>query len=329
MGCDRRPLGERRTLSLGLSVATAGAIASSLASDVWILVLSLFVAGVGCASVMVASGRLVAGWFPPQQRGVAMGIRQSAPPVGIAAAAAVVPNLADSIGIGGALIFAAVALGAALVLAMVVVREPTVLVSDDDSERVRRSPYRDPRHRLLRVHLTAALLIVPQVTIWTFLLVWLVAVHHWSVAAASIAVAAVQLAGAAGRILAGRWSDVRGTRMRPLRLIAFAAAVAMGVLAVSGESPVSIVLIFVASIVVVADNGIAFTAVAELAGPWWSGRAMGAQNTGQNAVGAAVPPVGGALIATGGYSLAFAVAGVIALLAVPLVPTRGEQDPRV
>jgi sugar phosphate permease len=35
------------------------------------------------ASSNSASGRLVVGWFPPERRGLAMGIRQTAQPLGV------------------------------------------------------------------------------------------------------------------------------------------------------------------------------------------------------------------------------------------------------
>jgi MFS family permease len=70
----------------------------------------------------------------------------------------------------------------------------------------------------------------------------------------------------------------------------------------------------------VADNGLAFTAVAEIAGAHWSGRALGWQNTGQNLAAAAVPPLIGALIGLVGYSAGFALMALAPLIAVPLIP---------
>jgi MFS family permease len=70
----------------------------------------------------------------------------------------------------------------------------------------------------------------------------------------------------------------------------------------------------------VADNGLAFTAVAEIGGPFWGGRAMGAQNTAQFLAAAAVPPVVGVLIGAAGYPIAFAVTAFWPALAVPLMP---------
>ncbi len=51
-----------------------------------------------------------------------------------------------------------------------------------------------------------------------------------------------------------------------------------------------------ATVLTVADNGLAFTAVAERAGPFWSGRALGIQNTAQFLAASAVPPLAGLAI---------------------------------
>ena len=61
----------------------------------------------------------------------------------------------------------------------------------------------------------------------------------------------------------------------------------------------AVVLLVVASTVTVADNGLAFTSVAERAGSYWSGRALGVQNTAQYLTAAAVAPVAGLAITMG------------------------------
>ncbi|RAA91580.1 MFS transporter, partial [Burkholderia multivorans] len=80
-----------------------------------------------------------------------------------------------------------------------------------------------------------------------------------------------------------------------------------------------------ASTVSVADNGLAFASVAEAAGPRWSGKALGAQNTGQFAVSALVGPGLGALITVLGYPLSFAIVAVFPLIGAGLVP-KGDID---
>ncbi len=85
-----------------------------------------------------------------------------------------------------------------------------------------------------------------------------------------------QILGALGRIAAGRWSDRLGLRLRPIRTIALAAAASMFLLALTDalHSPLSIAVMVAASVITVSDNGLAFTAIAEITGPFWSGRAL-------------------------------------------------------
>jgi hypothetical protein len=101
----------------------------------------------------------------------------------------------------------------------------------------------------------------------------------------------------------------------------------MGLLALTDQlrSPVSIAVMVAASVITVSDNGLAFTAIAEIAGPFWSGRALGTQNTSQLLTAGVVPPVFGALIAAAGFPLAFAVCALFPLVALPLVPV--DADP--
>jgi MFS family permease len=79
------------------------------------------------------------------------------------------------------------------------------------------------------------------------------------------------------------------------------------------------------AVVTVADNGLAYIAVAEFAGQSWSGRALGVQNTVQNIAAVATGPVLAAVIGESRYALAFLVTAVFPLLAIPLVPVRAEQ----
>ncbi len=143
-------------------------------------------------------------------------------------------------------------------------------------------------------------------------------------------VTVAQVLGAGGRIAAGRWSDalvkrsgdVLNARLRPIRIIAFAAAASMALLALTDwiNSPLSIALVIVASVVTVSDNGLAFTAIAEIAGPFWSGRALGTQNTSQLLTAGVAPPLIGGLIGIAGYPVAFAVCALLPLMAIPAVP---------
>ena len=105
-------------------------------------------------------------------------------------------------------------------------------------------------------------------------------------------------------------------------IIAAAAVASMTLLALTDwlGSPLSIALMVVASVITVSDNGLAFTAIAEYAGPFWSGRALGTQNTSQLFAQGIAPPLFGGLIGIAGYPVAFAVCAVFPLVAIPAVP---------
>jgi len=75
----------------------------------------------------------------------------------------------------------------------------------------------------------------------------------------------------------------------------------------------------------VSTNGLAFTAVAEYAGSAWAGRALGVQNTGQNALAAATPPVLALTIGWAGFAPSFAVVAAFPLVAALFVPVRAER----
>jgi MFS family permease len=86
----------------------------------------------------------------------------------------------------------------------------------------------------------------------------------------------IQIAGAVGRIGSGVWSDRVGSRLRPMRQLAVGAALVLLTFALGDAvAPwLAIAALVVGGVVTVADNGLAFTAVAEIAGPMWSGRAL-------------------------------------------------------
>jgi MFS family permease len=317
--------GERVILVSGLGVAVAGALASILAAtggDYVLLALAFALCGIGAASTSATSGRIVIGWFPPERRGLAMGLRQMALPLGTGIGALVVPPLSAAGELWPAIVVSgAVVVVATAASALFIVNPPRPMRAVDAEGRPA-NPYRGDA-TLVRIHLVSALLVVPQYALATFGLVWLIADQRWDAVAAGVVVAASQLLGAGGRVAIGVWSDRLGSRLRPLRGIAFAGIPLLLLTALAGElhwAPAVAVLYVLASCVSVADNGLAFTAVAEIAGAHWSGRALGAQNTGQFLAAAIVAPAVGVLIGVTGYSIAFALLALAPAASIPLIP---------
>jgi MFS family permease len=186
------------------------------------------------------------------------------------------------------------------------------------------SPYRSPT--LWRLHGASTLLVVPQFAISAFALEYLVSQRHWSPTGAGRLLFAFQLCGAAGRLGAGWWSDRAGSRLRPMRLVAVGAALVMLAVALGAATSSAWVVVALgfAAVITVADNGLGFTAAAELAGSAWAGRAMGAQNSAQNVASTLTPPLLGGLIGLSSYGVGFAVAAVFPLLAIAATPAAAE-----
>jgi len=126
---------------------------------------------------------------------------------------------------------------------------------------------------------------------------------------------------------AGRWSDIAGNRLAPMRVIALAACGSMLLVALTASTDASLVVLAlaVASIVSVSDNGLGFTATAELAGRAWSGRALGVQNTMQNVAAFATAPLVGALAGSFGFAWAFSAVAVFPVIGAWLTPVEGER----
>jgi sugar phosphate permease len=348
--------GERWVMTIGLGVAGLILLVAVGVAGVVPLAVCLFLAGASGAAVQASSGRLILRWFAARERGLAMGMRQTSLPLGVAIAALTLPVLSRPSALG---FLAALCLFASASAALIV-RDPTmpaaapagrvadagravddvrvadaggavdgVRVADgrrDDAEHVARvgsSPYRTAV--LWRIHAASALLVVPQVTVATFALVYLVDDHGWPAGGAGRLLAAGQVGGALARLVAGWWSDRIGARLRPMRHAALAIAAVLVVLAAGTNAAAAVVALLAAGVMTVSPNGLAFTAVAERAGAAWAGRAMGVQNTAQSLVGTVTVPVMAAVIGAAGYGIAFAATIVFPLAAAAVIPVAAER----
>ncbi|HVT22460.1 MAG TPA: MFS transporter [Mycobacteriales bacterium] len=317
--------GERGVMVCGLVLAGGFLFAAAGTDSYAGRLLLLVCAGAGGGSVNSAGGRLVLGWFDAHERGTAMGWRQTAQPLGVALAAATFPPIADTAGVAWAIALpAALCLVVAALIGVYVVDPPRPAAAA--SHATARSPYREAT--LWRLHFASAMLVVPQFAVSAFALEYLVTGRHWASTSAGRLLFLFQIAGAAGRVVSGIWSDRAGSRLGPMRLVAGAAALTMlaaGIGAGNGWL-LAVVALGVGVVVTVADNGLGFTATAELAGSAWAGRAMGVQNTGQNLTAALTPPLLGALITAHGFGWGFGVVAAFPVIAAFAIPVAAESD---
>ncbi len=301
--------GERLVLAAGLAVCGLLAAAAGWANDFTTLVALLFLASATGASVNAASGRAVMQWFPVEERGFALGIRQTAIPVGGGIGALTLP-LAEQIGgLEAAFgLLGVLCLGGAVVAALVI-REPPARDAGLDGDAV---PWTLRDRRIWTLSVASALYLFAQVPIMSFVVLFLHDEHGVSEARAAAVLAATQIGAIVTRIGAGRLSDRLGNRLRPLRWVGLASAAGLLTTALVARNGVEILIavLIVAGAISMAWNGLSLTAAAELAGRARSGAAIGFQQTTLSAIGVFVPVTFAALVEATSWQIAFALSAL-------------------
>ena len=201
-------VGERVTGTVGLVGAGIALAGAAYAPGFASLVLLLVVSGAFGASTNTATGRAVTSWFPRETRGLALGIRQTSVPIGGFLAALGIPLIADAWGSRVALlVLAGFALFAACLAAVWLVEGPVRHAENDPADALRH-PVRDGR--IWRLSLGSGALISTQVAITAFVVIFLESQRDFTAAEAGFVLAAINVVGAAGRIVTGLRSDRRG-----------------------------------------------------------------------------------------------------------------------
>jgi sugar phosphate permease len=310
-------VGERWVLASGLAMAALALVAAAYTSGYAMLVVTLVVAGGAGASVNAASGRAVMSWFHPAERGFALGIRQTALPLGGAAAALVLPPIADSGGTQAGLLVLAGACLATAVTGAIGLRE----APPEEGGLLEEigNPLRDAR--MWRLAVGSGLIVLAQISIMAFTVLFLHGVRGLSTTVAAAVFAGMQLIGAALRIVVGRWSDSIGRRIAPLLRLAFALSVSLAVSAALTSAPLALFIpaFLVAGALSQSWNGLSFTAAAELAGRRRAGAALGFQQTGLAVASGLAPPLFALLVDSTSWGLAFGLAALLPLAGAGLM----------
>jgi nitrate/nitrite transporter NarK len=259
----------------------------------------------------------VTSWFTRETRGFALGIRQTAVPIGGLVAALVLPVIADRSGVRAALLaLAGFSLVAACLAAGWLIEGPLRGKQQDETE-VLRHPVRD--RRIWRLALGSAALVSTQTAITGFVVIFLESQRDLTATDAGLVLAAITVVGAVGRLVSGRRSDRRGgSRVAMIRAIATATAIAVAAAAVlEGANGWLLVPALVAGGgLSMCWNGLAVTAAVETAGPGRSGAALGVQQTLLGAAGVVTPLAFAPFVASTSWRAGFLVAAAFPLLAV-------------
>ena len=319
MAADRR--GERAVIAVGLGAGALAMFAAAGADEYVALLAWMALAGMLASAGVAASGRAVFGWFPRDERGLALGLRQTAVPAGAALASFTLPPLASASGVDAALYALAGLMLVAAIAAAVWLRDgPRVESAAPPAPDAARDP------RIWRLSAASSLMIIGQIGVTSLLVLYLYSDRDWTAAHAALALGAVQVGAAIARVSAGRWSDVRDERIEPFRRLAALAGVLLLGAALGG--PVAVPLLMAGGIAAMSWNGLSFTAAAEISGRRQAGKAMGIQNTAMRVVAAGVPVGLGALASAVSWHAAFAVMGITPLIARVLLGPLVEDERR-
>jgi sugar phosphate permease len=315
-------IGERAVIAIGQTGTAAALVWAAYASSFAELAGALAVVGALGAGVNAASGRAVMAWFGEEERGLALGIRQMATPLGGAVAAVALPTLNQQISLRAAFdALAAACFVAAVVGAILLRAEP----SEDPSVLAR--PLRDPR--VWRICTASSFYVATQISLLGFFVLFLHSHRGVSTGVAAGALAVTQVLGGIARIALGRLSDRLRMRIVPLRWVALGLALTVGVTSALVDAPVWIVVaaLVVAGTFGLSWNGLSFTAAAEAAGRARSGAAIGLQQTFLSA-GAIVAPIAFATVVhLASWRVAFVLAALSPLVGYTLLSPLAERRP--
>jgi MFS family permease len=302
---------------VGLCAAGVALIAAAPASAPWLLAVAAILIGLGYGPITPASSQLLARTAPPQRMALTFSIKQTGVPAGAALAGAVLPSLAAGGAWPAALAWLALASLPVLLSAQPI--RPTL-----DAERRRRplslrsafAPLAYLRTPALRQLATVSLAYsATQVSLTSFLVVYLTASLHYPLVTAGLVLSAMTLGGVAGRvgwgIVADRWLAPRTT----LGSVGLTAAL-LGVALALAQPGWSVALVVVVSAALGATaigwNGVQLAEVARLAPPGLAGPVTGA--TGFVTFSGVVigPPLFAAIASiTGSYRVSFAAMALV------------------
>jgi MFS family permease len=292
--------GARPVLLIGAAINFCAYLAASVAPNAALFAAAIFVAGIGSSAVPVAGMSSLLREFPPERRGIALGWRQLAVPMGGAIGAAALPLLADVGGVRLALIVTAFATAStASVFAWL------SAAGGGTARRMRLDGALTARG--MRPLLVVGLLYVYALGAALTYIVAAARDDGLSKPEAGALFVVLNLSAAASRLVWGRMADRGGGTRRVRTLVEIGMLAAVAGLAMAPVLHVGFVLAVPVTVALgfgcFGWNGVLYVTAGELVGPDRAARAVGVASTMVFGAGALSAPLSGLVAEHAGYDV--------------------------
>ncbi len=225
--------GDRPILIIGLSTTAIALFvlafftqASSNSSTSVVLCVGLLAVGLLGSSVNGSSGRAIMQWFKPEERGLAMSIRQTAVPLGYALGAILYPYISLHFGFSTALFISAIVCALATLFSYLWIVDPvdtgetnSADISDAEKrhEDIPIKPLKS--FRVWRIVAAVGILCAPQFALMTFSMLFLHDFAGLGIGFISIILFLIQMSSIPTRIGSGIYTDKKGNRKAFLKAV--------------------------------------------------------------------------------------------------------------
>lgn len=320
-------------VSQGCTLICAAGIAVVAATPphfLWLPAAAAFIIGLGYGPITPASSHVLMRTTPAARMSLTFSIKQTGVPAGVALGGAVLPWLALLMGWRHAF-FAVALVGVVAAFAAQSIRS----VLDDDRDAAWPLSLANVLHplqtvmrrpALRRLAWLSLLYAAVQVSVTSFLVVYLTEALHWSLVAAGLALTLTTLGGVVGRIGWGALADRLRTPLRVLSVIGgFAAACAIGLALAQPDWAPTLVLALAILLggTAIGWNGVQLAEVARQAPPGHAGAITGASSFVTFSGVVAGPPAFALLAAsTGSYRVGFVFLAMLALAGIASIARR-------
>ena len=307
---------------------------SQTTSHQMLWVMALF-AGMGYGVINPSTTKAIISWFSARGRATAFGIKQSGVTAGAAIAAIMLPSLCLSLGMRNAIFIVGIVVMVLAILCYALNRDvplPTV-VKDGKRDEGRGIRHVITNRNIILLSLANLLYSSLQLSVSTYLVLYLKEKLLISVVMAGTYLATAQLCAGGGRVVWGIISDhvFGGNRKIVLVIIGIITTVTtLAMAALTADTPKWLLWITVALIglSVLGRHGVSIIFVAEMAGKELAGTASGVLATIAYMGIILGPPAFGHIVdTTGSYSMAWFIFGIASALATGILQLIRAQQP--